>query len=96
VVGSQNSKSQKKSSGLDPHLVAPHLAPEPMDRLAADRRAAAGVEAELPAVERANDLAVLDPADAERAAGMGAAVQKRVEPARVLEDGNPQAVHLDR
>ena len=84
------------NSDLDEHLVTPDLAAKPMDRLSSDRGTAPRVESEPPVMQGTDDLAVLNPADPERAVGMWTAAEQGVNLAAVVEDGDPQVLHLNR
>ena len=70
----------------DPDLIPPDLAAEPVDRLAADGRATAVGEPEPPAVERADGLALLDPARAPAAHWRGGSGREGDDRAAVAED----------
>src|SRR6185312_8520506 len=83
-------------SHLDPDLVAADLATEPVHGVAAHRRAAAIGQSKPPVVQRADHLALLDPAQPQRAVGMRAAARERHELAAVAEDRDPQARGLPR
>src|SRR4051812_2989153 len=67
-----------RGSDGDPDRFPPQLARESVDRLAPDGRATAVLEAEPPAVERADGLAVLDPAVPQVSAGVRAAAEQGV------------------
>jgi hypothetical protein len=83
-------------SNLNPDDPVADLAAEDVDRLAPDRRAPARGESEPPSVERADDLPLLDPAQAERAVGMRAPAEECMISPAVVEDRDPQAVDFDR
>src|SRR5262249_8925668 len=89
-------RASKVPSHFDPNLLPLHLAPKAVHRLPAHRGAAAASQLEPPLVDRADGFALVDPAEAERPVFVRATAQQGEKPAAVVEDSNPEPVHLDR
>ena len=87
-----------KSGALnfDPDPALTDFAREAMDTLAGDCRAAAVEEAEPPAMQRANDLPILNPASAERAVGVGTTPGEYIDLVVKAVDRQSQSVNLQR
>jgi hypothetical protein len=80
----------------DPEVLAPDLRREAMDSLPPHRRASPVGQPESPAVERADDLAVLDPALAERSPSVRTTVGQGDDAAAVTENRHPEPGDVDR
>src|ERR1017187_7603112 len=87
---------RRGGSNLDPNLVSPHLAAKPVHRLTADGRAAPVGQAKMPSVQWADDLAILDPAVAERASRMGTAPVESHEIAPASKNRQPDTRGIQR
>jgi hypothetical protein len=84
------------ASNLDPHFLPPDLAPEPVYPLTADRGTATVGQFEVPAMQRADDLAVLDPAMAQRASGMRATARQSDDFRSGSKEGDSEAERVRR